>query len=257
MVVHAQMMDRAMAALTGLAVGDALGMPSQTMTRPDIAAAYGRITDFIAPIADHPISHGLRAASVTDDTEQTLLLANHLIHLQGRMDDQVWAQALIDWEKDVRERGLRDLLGPSTKQALDALLSGVPATMAGCRGTTNGAAMRIAPVAIATPSGDADALVARVAEACRVTHNTREAIAAAAAVAMVISRGIDGANFATALPDAYSGHLQCGGHQDAQTAHQGRRDLDLYQLDLSVHRRQRAVRPAVRHRQDGLRTADR
>ena len=202
MVVHAQMMDRAMAALTGLAVGDALGMPSQAMTRPDIAAAYGRITDFIAPIADHPISHGLTAASVTDDTEQTLLLANHLIRLKGRMDDQVWAQALIDWEKDVRERGLRDLLGPSTKQALDALLSGVPATRAGCRGTTNGAAMRIAPIAIATPSGDADVLTARVVDACRVTHNTREAIAAAAAVAMVISRGIDGADFATALPDA-------------------------------------------------------
>ncbi|MEM7045804.1 MAG: ADP-ribosylglycohydrolase family protein, partial [Pseudomonadota bacterium] len=202
MMVLEPMMDRALAALAGLAVGDALGMPSQAMTRSDIAAAYGRITDFVAPLADHPISHGLEAASVTDDTEQSLLLADLLIRSEGRVDQHVWAQALIAWEADIRERGLRDLLGPSTKQALDALLSGTPATATGRKGTTNGAAMRITPVAIATPPDDADALIARVVDACHVTHNTREAIAAAAAVAMVVSRGINGADFYTALPDA-------------------------------------------------------
>lgn len=205
------MMDRAIGALAGVAVGDALGMPSQTMTRKDIAAAYGRITDFVAPIDDHPVSHGLQAATVTDDTEQTLLLADLLIRSKGRFDDHAWARALVDWEADVRKRGLRDLLGPSSKRALDALLSDVPATESGCKGTTNGAAMRIAPVAIATPPDDAEAFVARVAEACRVTHNTREAIAAAAAVAMVISRGIGGANFETALPDALAAARRGGG----------------------------------------------
>jgi ADP-ribosylglycohydrolase len=62
--------------------------------------------------------------------------------------------------------------------------------------------MRIAPVGIAMAAGDLPALVARVAETCRVTHNTREAISAASAVAAAISQGIDGASFADALPAA-------------------------------------------------------
>lgn len=195
-------LDRALGALTGVALGDALGMPSQTLPRDAIAAAYGRITDLVDPMADHPVSHGLKAGMVTDDTEQTLILADLLLRAPGAFDDSAWADALLAWERDVRARGLRDLLGPSSKRALDALLAGVPATETGRAGTTNGAAMRIAPVGIATPPDDPAALVARVAEACRVTHNTREAISSAAAVAMVVSLGVAGSGFDAAIAGA-------------------------------------------------------
>lgn len=192
-------LDRATAALAGVALGDAMGMPTQTLSRAEIVAAYGRVTDFIAPFPDHPVSHGLAAGMVTDDTEQTLLLAELL--LQG-FTDEAWARALLDWEANIQARGLRDLLGPSSKRALTALLAGTPASETGLSGTTNGAAMRIAPVAIATPAGDLSVLVTAVARTCRVTHNTAEAISAASAVAAVISLGIEGASFADALPDA-------------------------------------------------------
>ena len=76
-----------MGALTGVAVGDALGMPAQTLDRAEIQARYGRITGFVAPFDDHPVSHGLRAGMVTDDTEQMLLLARMLIDQPGRFDD--------------------------------------------------------------------------------------------------------------------------------------------------------------------------
>jgi ADP-ribosylglycohydrolase len=195
-------LDRALGALTGVAVGDALGMPAQTLQRLEIQERYGRITGFVAPFDGHPVSHGLRAAQVTDDTEQTLLLARLLIDHPGPFDDRLWAQTLMAWEADVRARGLRDLLGPSSKAALAALLAGVPASETGRTGTTNGAAMRIVPVGIAVPPGDPVHLVDRVEAACRVTHNTGEAIAAAAAVAAVISQGIAGAGFEQALPAA-------------------------------------------------------
>jgi ADP-ribosylglycohydrolase len=194
--------DRALGALTGVALGDALGMPAQTLSRPQIARAYGRIGDFVAPFDDHPVSHGLCAAQVTDDTEQTLLLARMMVAHPEGVDARLWARALLDWEAGVRARGLRDLLGPSSKSALDALLRGVPADRTGLTGTTNGAAMRIAPVGIATPPDDAADLAARVAQACRVTHATREAISAAAAVAMVISQGVAGCDFDSAIPAA-------------------------------------------------------
>lgn len=192
-------LDRALGALAGGALGDALGMPSQTLPRDEILRRYGPITGFVAPYAGHPVSHGLAAGCITDDTEQTLLLARLLIEGRGRVDDRAWAAALLGWEADVRARGLRDLLGPSSRRALDALLAGTPASETGRTGTTNGAAMRIAPVGIATPAR-AGALLAATEAACRVTHATREAIAAAAAVAAVISQGIDGADFETALP---------------------------------------------------------
>ncbi|MFV0244245.1 MAG: ADP-ribosylglycohydrolase family protein [Qingshengfaniella sp.] len=194
-------LDRACGTLLGLALGDALGMPSQTLPRAEITARYGRITGLIDPFDGHPVSHGLIAGQVTDDTEQSFLLAKRLLADPPHFDEPAWARDLLDWEADIRARGVRDLLGPSTKAALDALLAGVPATETGRAGTTNGAAMRIAPVGIATPPRIPH-LIDRVLLTCRVTHNTAEAIAGASAVAMVISRGIDGASFDDALDDA-------------------------------------------------------
>ncbi|GAA6191994.1 ADP-ribosylglycohydrolase family protein [Phaeobacter sp. NW0010-22] len=202
MNAQSQDFDRACGALIGMAIGDALGMPSQTLNRADIIRHYGQITDFVAPVDDHPVSHGLSAAEVTDDTEQTLLLAARLIDGNGVLDERLWAKDLIAWEADVRARGLRDLLGPSTKTALEAMLNGTSPAEAGRHGTTNGAAMRIAPVGVATPSLPLNALIDQVELACRLTHNTGEAIAAAAAVASVINSGIEGSSFDATLPQA-------------------------------------------------------
>ncbi|MEM6940009.1 MAG: ADP-ribosylglycohydrolase family protein [Pseudomonadota bacterium] len=185
--------DRAAAVLYGLALGDALGMPSQTLSREEIRQHYGAIDDFVAPYPGHPVSSGLRAAQVTDDTEQSLLLARRLIRDPLTFDAQHWARDLLDWETSVRRRGLLDLLGPSSKAALEAIRRGVDPAEAAKAGTTNGAAMRIAPVGIAVPTRPLTALVDAVERTCRATHNTGEAIAAAAAVAGFISGRIDGA----------------------------------------------------------------
>lgn len=194
--------DRAMGAFFGLALGDAMGMPSQTLTRAQIAAHYGQITNFLPPYDGHPVSHGLTTAQITDDTEQTVLLARRLIASAGVFDEENWAYDLLEWEKGVRARGLHDLLGPSTKRALESLLAGAPVTETGRIGTTNGAAMRILPIGISVSIDPLADFVARVAQTCRVTHNTGEAIAGAAAVAAIISAGIDGCGFEDAIPRA-------------------------------------------------------
>lgn len=214
MGVAADQRDRALGALLGLAMGDALGMPGQTLSRAEIGRLYGRIEGFVAPVVDHPVSHGLVAGQVTDDTEQALLLAHRLIAGAGRIDEAALARDLLDWEADVKARGLRDLLGPSTKAALDAMLAGTPAAEAGRGGTTNGAAMRIAPVGIATAPAPVGALVDRVEQACRMTHFTGEAVAGAVAVAAVISAGVEGRGFEAALDLALeaAGEGQARGH---------------------------------------------
>jgi ADP-ribosylglycohydrolase len=205
---------RAEAALFGLALGDAMGMPSQTLDPATIRERYGEITGFVDPVDGHPVSHGLTAGQVTDDTEQTIMLAQRLIASPTRFNQAGWAEDLLRWERDVRSRGLRDLLGPSSKRALTALLDGVPADETGKAGTTNGASMRIIPVGIATPAERLEDLVDRVSIVCQVTHNTGEAIAGAAAVATVVSLGVDGMAFDDTLRQALTAAQlgQCHGH---------------------------------------------
>jgi ADP-ribosylglycohydrolase len=96
------------------------------------------------------------------------------------------------------ERGSLDLLGPSTKRAVAAILAGVPPEEAGAAGTTNGAAMRIAPVGIAVDVTSLSTLVDHVVAASSVTHNTGVALAGAAAVAAAVSAGVSGATIAEA-----------------------------------------------------------
>ncbi len=212
--------DHALGALYGLAIGDALGMPTQLMSRAAIASRYGRIDRFRAADAGHPLAGGMSAGRITDDTEQALLLAGLLIEGHGHVDPGVFAQALVAWEDRMRERGSLDLLGPSTKRAVQAVLDGEPLARAGRFGTTNGAAMRVTPVGIirAWQAPDIlggislDPFVDLVVETTLVTHNTGVAIAGAAAVAAAVSAGVDGADlaeaFAAALDAARFGGLR-------------------------------------------------
>src|SRR5699024_4403449 len=67
-------------------------------------------------------------------------------------------------------------------------------------GTTNGAAMRVAPVGIAHPPGSG--LFDAVIDAGRVTHHTGLGISGAAAIATGVSTGIAGHGIAAALTSA-------------------------------------------------------
>ena len=96
-------------------------------------------------------------------------------------------------------KGSLDLLGPSTRAALGALAAGTPPAEAGRSGATNGAAMRIAPVGVATPPEPLAALVDAVVAASMVTHNTSVGLAAAAAVGAAVSAGIAGASRADCI----------------------------------------------------------
>jgi ADP-ribosylglycohydrolase/sugar/nucleoside kinase (ribokinase family) len=186
---------RARGALYGLAIGDALGMPTQMLSRAEITRRWGGLLSGFEPAPPgHPIAAGLPAGTVTDDTEQAVLLGRLLVTGKGTVDSRELADALVRWERDMAERGSLDLLGPSTKRAVAAVLAGTPPEEAGASGDTNGAAMRIAPVGIA--SADLSTLIDRVVEASLVTHNTGIALAGAAAVAAAVSAGVSGAGIA-------------------------------------------------------------
>jgi ADP-ribosylglycohydrolase len=192
----------ALAALTGLAIGDALGMPTQSMSLAQIRADHGTISGFVDAGPHQRIAAGMPAGTITDDTEQAVMVAELLVEGDGHIDPTRFAEALIAWERAMQAKGSLDLLGPSTKTAVQRILDGVPASEAGSTGTTNGAAMRIAPVGIAVPSGDLVRLVDAVQDASRVTHDTGIGIAGASAVAAAVSAGVGGASRTEALDAA-------------------------------------------------------
>ncbi|NJC68542.1 ADP-ribosylglycohydrolase family protein [Planosporangium thailandense] len=191
--------DRALGALTGLALGDALGMPTQLLSRPLIRARYGELTWFLDAPDDNEISRGTPAGRVTDDTDQALILGRLLVAGGGRVDPRRLADELLSWEARMTALGSADLLGPSTRRALQLLAQGAPIGEAGRWGDTNGAAMRVAPVGVVYPPDPVDRLVDAVADVDRVTHDTTVANAGAAAVAAAVSAGIDGASLSEAV----------------------------------------------------------
>ena len=194
MTASPTLVDRATAALLGLAIGDALGMPTQSMSRERIARTYGPVESLRDADAEQPIAPSMPAGSITDDTEQALLLGDLLVAGGGRVDPRTFADALSDWERAMAAKGSRDLLGPSTKAAIAAIQSGAtPEDDPGRFGTTNGAAMRIAPVGVAFRSDHA-VLLPAVVEASRLTHNTGLGLSGAAAVAAAVSHALDDAD---------------------------------------------------------------
>jgi len=183
--------DRALGAMAGLAIGDALGMPTQMLPRAAVARLFPALSWFEDGPAENRISAGWQAGRVTDDTEQALILARLLVDGRGHTDPHGLAAELASWARHAEQDG-SEQLGPSSRRAIEGVMAGIPVEKAGCRGTTDGAAMRIAPVGIATGPNDLAVLVDRVEEACLVTHHTGVAIAGAAAVAAAVSAGVAG-----------------------------------------------------------------
>lgn len=186
--------SRAYGALAGLALGDALGMPTQAMSPQQIQTVYGHVTGLVDGDKSQPYAPGMAAGSVTDDTEQALLIASLLLKGHGsglNLDASEFSQALLAWEDSMIERGSLDLLGPSTKAALERVRAGEDPLRVGGEGTTNGAAMRVTPIGIAASTSDRQLFADAVWSSCQVTHATRQGFQSAALVAAAVSLGID------------------------------------------------------------------
>ncbi len=175
--------DRAHGCLAGVALGDALGRASEFMTRDQIRARFGWLSDFAAPSPMHP-GVGDPLGVVTDDSTQTLIIAHTLIEGRPLTPERV-AAALVAWARD--HDGLNNpYLGPSTRRALGRLMAGASPRETGGQGTTNGSAMRVAAIGI-VDGPDFDAVLADVVASGIPTHDTRNGHQAAAAAAFAVA----------------------------------------------------------------------
>lgn len=172
--------------LLGLACGDAMGTPAW-FTPAETRARLGWIDRFLEPLPDHPVHAGLRAGQVTDDTQQAMAVAAAILE-EGEVTPEGVARHLLAWYRRA-VRPETPWVGPSTRRAMEALLRGADPRTTGAGGSTNGGAMRVAPVGCRYP-GDPERAARAAAVACRPTHHTASAVAGAAAVAAAVAEAL-------------------------------------------------------------------
>jgi len=154
------LMDRALGAYLGLAVGDALGATVEFMTHREIVAKYG--------VHNKIIGGGwlkLKPGQVTDDTAMSLALGRALIGAGG-FDVAEVCEAFLAW---FRTRPID--IGNTCRRGIARYLHEGTVSKSYADGDAgNGAAMRLLPVVLAS-LGRQDMMAEWVLAQCHITHN--------------------------------------------------------------------------------------
>jgi ADP-ribosylglycohydrolase len=181
-----QFQERVIACFKALAIGDAIGKQTETLSRADVERWYPEgITGFHGvPGEIIPRYAGKRyewrIGETTDDTEQTLSVTRALLR-EGRASHTAIGQELLQSKKS---------LHPGVS-LWDFLQGGDPCRIA-VSGDGCGAAMRAAPIGVLYPSTELNELVRGAYECAIPTHGGQIAISAAAAVAGAVSAALEG-----------------------------------------------------------------
>ena len=187
--------DKIRGMFLGVAIGDALGMPVETLTAEQIKEKFGRIDHYIRPDG-HKWFNGREAGTWTDDTQLTLVVAESLI-AKGEIDlDDLAARHIAA----LKEGDLG--WGPSTREAVQRLAAGVHWSESGKsekpnRGYGNGVAMKVAPIATYLATVDWEnfkweTFQEKVIQLAHMTHASKMAAASALAQIEAVSHCLKG-----------------------------------------------------------------
>lgn len=118
-----------------------------------------------------------------------LALADALIECEGDVVPEVIGNHILTWALQFGAFE-KNILGPSSKAALFALIQGADISTLENNGITNGAAMRVSPLGCLLPPMPLSDFIDAVALASRPTHKSDIAVAGATVIAWAISQGI-------------------------------------------------------------------
>ncbi len=178
-----EILERARGSFLGLAVGDALGATTEFMTPAEIKAEFGihrRITGggWL----------GLKPGQVTDDTEMALCIGRAVDVARG-WDIEEIANHFVGWM-----RGKPVDIGATVRRGIrDYMLNGTLARPLNDWDAGNGAAMRMAPVALTT-LGSEELLTRCALEQAHITHNHPLSDAACIYIGRMVHQALLGAD---------------------------------------------------------------
>jgi ADP-ribosylglycohydrolase len=177
------MKDRCVGAIVGFAIGDALGMPAEFLSREQIRRYYGKpISDFLKAHSGHA-NDFLPQGSYTDNTQTMLAIAECLIEWK-KMDPARHADALLSWYQNTVPHRT-----PSTAnlRACKHLSTGRPWNKSGVFSSGCSAAMRMTPIGIFF-NRSPETLSRAALDNCIITHTEPRARAASVSVAYLTAR---------------------------------------------------------------------
>lgn len=169
-------------------MGDALGMPVEFLTPEQIEENFGFVLGIVQALEWHPHSR-LKSGSVSDDTRQALAIA-HAYTEDGRLTAEAVSVELLKWADSIPAGELEVLIGPSTRRSLELIKQGGDVNETGSQGTTNGAAMRVAPVGLIN-NGNYETILNDAVQASLPTHGSNIAISGSAAVAFAVAQALE------------------------------------------------------------------
>jgi ADP-ribosylglycohydrolase len=178
-----QLADRFSGTVIGFAIGDALGMPAQFLTRDQIRRYYGAPISTFAPAHPGHASDFLPQASYTDDTQTMLATAECLIEC-GKMDPARQADALLSWYLNTIPHRTP---ARANMRACKHLSTGRAWTKSGVFSGGCAAAVRMPPIGLFLHRST-EALVRSALDACSITHTDPRARAGSVAVAYLVAR---------------------------------------------------------------------
>ena len=173
--------DRARGSFIGLAVGDALGSPTEGKTPDEITSRWGRVTDFLTD-----------DQGGSDDTEYALFSAKLLLEKKRELTSadvaQAWRRDIIKSDNAYKGAGFSEII------AIANLSNGLQPPQSGqhLHSWSDGLAMRVVPFGIAF-TGNPE-LAAQYAEIDGAVSHSGEGIYSGQAIAAAISVAMSGAS---------------------------------------------------------------
>ena len=186
------MREKILGSLAAFAIGDAMGAPAQELSISSIRKLYGKLEFMCSPKTEFPMTVGMKAGQVTDDTIMMMATGQILTQSKGDYSPANMGALLGQWARNNPIWRTSPMFGPTTRSSLLRLANRDNPIEVGTRGSlsnegvTDGAAMRIPPVGLIFP-GDLDRAVAVAVALTVPTHGTTVAISAATSVAAAVA----------------------------------------------------------------------
>ncbi len=194
------MRDKIAGALYGMALGDAMGMPSELWGRQRTKKFFGTITEFLDGPDENEVAYNYTKGQFTDDTGQALVLLDSIASTNYEPSANDIAKRMLEWAE--KEKAFENnILGPTSKVALANFRDGIVDTKFTDKSLSNGSAMRIAPIGCLFNPKDKQGIVDYVYDVSKVTHTSDVTIAGAAMVAVAVSSAIVNSNFEDVIND--------------------------------------------------------
>lgn len=176
------MQERARGAFIGLAVGDALGSPTEGKTPEEIFAKWGRVTDFLSD-----------DQGGSDDTEYALFSSQLLLEQRrpftSKEIEKAYRDHIINSSNSYKGAGFSEII------AIHNLTNGLHPPESGqhAHSWSDGLAMRVTPYGIVSTGNPT--MAAELARADGVVANAGEGIYSGQAIAAAVSIAMTGDSF--------------------------------------------------------------